>query len=77
MLYGLETMPLTKKQEAELEVAELKMLCFSLGVIRSRMRTRNIRGIAHVDSTKNKLRKTRLRWNGHILRRKNNSSEKE
>ncbi len=25
MLYGMETVPLTKKQEAELEAAELKM----------------------------------------------------
>ena len=28
MLHGLETVPLTKKQEAELAVAELKMLRF-------------------------------------------------
>ena len=32
MLYGLETVALTKRQEAEMEVAELKMLQFSLGV---------------------------------------------
>ena len=32
MLYGLETVALTKRQEAEMEVAELKMLLFSLGV---------------------------------------------
>ena len=29
MLYGLETVALTKKQEAEMEMAELKMLRFS------------------------------------------------
>ena len=34
MLYGLETVPLTKKQEAELVVAELKMLRFSLDITR-------------------------------------------
>ena len=28
MMYGLETVPLTKKQEAELAVAELNMLRF-------------------------------------------------
>ena len=33
MLYGLETVPLTKKQ-TELAVTELKMLRFSLGVMR-------------------------------------------
>ena len=34
MLYGLETVALSKRQEAELEVAEVKMLRFSLGVTR-------------------------------------------
>ena len=32
MLYRLETVALMKRQEAEMEVAELKMLRFSLGV---------------------------------------------
>ena len=32
MLYGFETVALTKRQEAEMEVAELKILRFSLGV---------------------------------------------
>ncbi|KAF7702399.1 hypothetical protein HF521_001682 [Silurus meridionalis] len=34
MLYGLETVALSKRQEVELEVAELKMLRFSLGVMK-------------------------------------------
>ena len=34
MLNGLETVALTKRQEAEMEVAALKMLRFSLGVTR-------------------------------------------
>lgn len=34
MLGGLETVPLKKRQEAELEVAEMKVLRFSLGVTR-------------------------------------------
>ena len=34
MLYGLETVALTKRQEAEMEVAELKMFIVSLGVTR-------------------------------------------
>ena len=34
MLYGLETVALTKRQEAEMEVAKLKMLRFALGVTR-------------------------------------------
>lgn len=34
MIYGLETVALTERQEVELEVAELNMLIFSVGVIR-------------------------------------------
>ena len=34
MFYGLEAVALTKKQEAELEVAEMRMLRFSVGVTR-------------------------------------------
>jgi hypothetical protein len=32
MLYGMETIPLTKSLESRLEVAEMKMLRFSQGV---------------------------------------------
>ncbi|KAK3561602.1 hypothetical protein QTP86_010677 [Hemibagrus guttatus] len=51
MLYGLETVSLRKRQESELEVAELKlrMLKVSLGVTRlDRVRNEYIRGTAHV-----------------------------
>lgn len=34
MMYGLQTVALTKREEAELEVAELVMLKFLLEVIR-------------------------------------------
>ena len=49
MLYGLETVALTKRKEAEMEVAELKMLRFSLGVTRMiKIRNEYIRGKAQV-----------------------------
>ncbi len=49
MLYGMETVPLTKKLEVELEVAELKMLRFALGVTRmDKIRNDYIRGTTHV-----------------------------
>ena len=45
MMYSLETVALTKKQEAELEVAEMRMLRFELGVTRKdRIRNKYIRG---------------------------------
>ncbi|KAK3546668.1 hypothetical protein QTP70_031404, partial [Hemibagrus guttatus] len=70
MLYGLETVSLRKRQESELEVAELKMLRFSLGVTRlDRIRNEYIRGTAHVGHLGDKVRETRLRWFGHVQRR--------
>ncbi|MCJ8736398.1 hypothetical protein PDJAM_G00257470 [Pangasius djambal] len=69
-LYGLETVALRKRQEAELEVAELKMLRFSLGVTRlDRIRNEYIRGTAHVGRLGDKVREARLRWFGHVQRR--------
>ena len=67
MLYGLETVPLTKKQEAELAVAELKMLRFSLGVTRmDKIKNDFIRGTAQVREIGDKVREARLRWCGHV-----------
>ena len=37
----------------------------------AKVRNEYITGTAHVDSMKNKVRETRLRWYGHILKRKN------
>ncbi|KAK3534858.1 hypothetical protein QTP86_028556 [Hemibagrus guttatus] len=72
MLYGLETVSLRKRQESELEVAELKMLRFSLGVTRlDRIRNEYIRGTAHVGHLGDKVREARLRWFGHVQRREN------
>ncbi|KAK3555713.1 hypothetical protein QTP86_029004, partial [Hemibagrus guttatus] len=70
MLYGLETVSLRKRQESELEVEELKMLRFSLGVTRlDRIRNEYIRGTAHVGRLGDKVREARLRWFGHVQRR--------
>ena len=62
ILYGLETVALTKRQEAEMEVAELKMLRFSLGVTRKdKIRNEYIRGTAQVRRFGEKTREARLR----------------
>ena len=67
MLYGLETVPLTKKQEAELAVAQLKMLRFSLRVTRTdKIKNEFIRGTAQVRQIGDKVREARLRWYGHV-----------
>ena len=70
MMYGLETVAVTKRHEAELEVAELKMLRFAMGVTRlDKIRNEYIRGMAHIDWFECKLRELRLRWFGHVQRR--------
>ena len=66
MLYGSK-MPvaLTKIQEAEMEVAGLKMLRFSLGVTRmDNISTECIRGTAQVGRFGEKTLEARLRWFG-------------
>ncbi|KAK3550569.1 hypothetical protein QTP70_000050 [Hemibagrus guttatus] len=69
-----ETVSLRKRQESELEVAELKMLRFALGVTRlDRIRNEYIRGTAHVGCLGDKVRETRLRWFGHVQRRESSA----
>ena len=68
MLYGLEMVALTKRQE--MEVAELKMLRFSLGVTRmDKIRNEYIRGTAQLGRFGEKTREARLRWYGHLWRK--------
>ena len=51
MLYGLETVALTKRQETELEIAEIKMLRFSLGVTTlDKIKNEFIHGLAYEGS---------------------------
>ena len=53
-----------------MEVAELKMLRFSLGVTRmDKIRNEYIRGTAQVGRFGEKTREARLRWYGHVLRK--------
>ncbi|KAK3559119.1 hypothetical protein QTP86_004099 [Hemibagrus guttatus] len=73
MLYGLETVSLRKRQDSELEVAELKMLRLSLGVTRlDRIKNEYIRETAHDGRLGDKVREARLRWFGHVQRRERN-----
>ncbi|XP_061649478.1 band 4.1-like protein 5 isoform X3 [Phyllopteryx taeniolatus] len=70
MMYGLETVALKRQQETELEVAEMKMLRFALGVTRlDQIRNELIRGTAKVGCFGDKVRERRLRMFGHVQRR--------
>ena len=70
MVYGMETVAVTKKQEKRMEVAEMKMLQFSIGKTRlDRIRNEKVRKELGVAEMRRKLREARLRWFGHVLRR--------
>ena len=67
MVYGLETVAVTKKQVEEMEVAEMKMLRFAMGVTRKdKIRNENIRSTVKVEQLGMKMREGRLRWYGHL-----------
>ena len=70
MMYELETMAVTKKQVEEMEVAEMKMLRFAMGVTRKhKIRNEYIRSIVKVERLGMKMREGRMRWYGHVMRR--------
>ena len=70
MVYGLETVAVTKKQVKEVEVAEMKMLRFAKGVTtKDKIRNKHIRSTVKVERSGMKMREGRLRWCGHVMRR--------
>ena len=70
MVYGLEAVAVTKKQVEEMEVAEMKILRFAIGVTRkNKIRSEYIRGTVKVEWLGMKMREGKLRWYGHIMRR--------
>ena len=61
---------MTKKQVEEMEVAEMKMLRFAMGVTRKdKIRNEYIRSTVKVERLRMKMREGRLRWYGHVMRR--------
>ena len=70
MMYGMEAKAVTGGQERKMEVAEMKMLRFSLGKTRlDRVRNETVRETLKVGELGGKLREARLRWYGHVHRR--------
>ena len=60
----------TKKQVVEMEVAEMKMLRFTMEVTRKdKIRNEYIRGTVKVEWLRMKMREGRLQWYGHVMRR--------
>ena len=70
ILYGMDTVAVTEKQMGKMEVAELKMVRWALGVTRKdKIRNEYVRGTAKIAKLGDKLRNARLRWYGHVKRR--------
>ena len=70
LIYGLETVSVTKKQVEETEVSKMKMLRYAMGVTRKdKIRNEYIRGTVKVEPLEMKMREDRLRWYGHVMRR--------
>ena len=70
MVYGLETVAVINKQVEEMEVAQIKMLRFGMRVTRKdKIRSEYIRGTVKVERLGMKMRKARLRWYEHVMKR--------
>ena len=70
MLYELETVAVTKQQVKEMEVAEMKMLRFAMGVTRKdKIRNEYIKSTVKIERLEMKMREGRLKWYGHVMRR--------
>ena len=62
MVYGLETVVVTKKQVEEMEVTEMKMLRFAMGITRKdKIRNEYIRSTVKVEQSGMKMKEGRLR----------------
>ena len=70
MVYGFERVAVTKRQVEEMEVAEMKIMRFAMGVTRKdKIRNEHIRSTVKVERLEMKMRDGRLRWYGHVMRR--------
>ena len=70
MVYGIETVAVTNKQVKDMEVAEMKMLRFVMGVTRKdKIRNEYIRGKVKVKRLGIKMEEGKLRWYGHVMKK--------
>ena len=70
MVYRLETVAVTKKQVKEMEVTEMKILRFAMGMMRKdKIRNEYIRSTVKIERLGIKMREGKLWWYGHVMRR--------
>ena len=76
MACGMENVSVTKRQEKKMQVAEMKMLRWSVGLtLKDRMRIEQIR--ARLAELTRIVREIRLWWLGHLVRREESYVKKE
>ena len=71
MLYRMETMAMTERQTGKMKVAELKMMRWALEVTRKDKKQICYRNVK-IAKLGDKFWNARLRWYGHVKRRKDN-----
>ena len=70
MLYAMKTVPVTSSQAKKLQVTEMKMCRWACGFTRmDHIRNDDIMDQVEVESISTRLKKSRLRWFGHVKRR--------
>ena len=70
LVYGFETVAVTKKQAEEMEVAQLKMLKFAMEeTTKDKIRNEYIRGTVKVKRLGMKMRKGWLWWYRYVMRK--------
>ncbi|XP_060810060.1 uncharacterized protein LOC132904162 [Amyelois transitella] len=70
LLYGSETWASKQTQEHKLHTTEMRMLRWAGGVtLKDKVRNEHIRGSFKVAPITEKLKESRLRWFGHVMRR--------
>ncbi|KAG7296805.1 hypothetical protein JYU34_020747 [Plutella xylostella] len=78
LMYGSECWTMKKAHEQQMHVAEMKMLRWAGGVTRlDKVRNEHIRGSFKVAPIAEKLKETRLRWFGHVMRREDDYAVKK
>ena len=72
LVYGSETWPLTKKIESKIGAAEMRVLRLIVGVTkRDKIRNTTIRTILNITNVIDDIKKSQLRWFGHLQRMEN------
>ncbi|XP_061715960.1 uncharacterized protein LOC133524124 [Cydia pomonella] len=70
MVYGAECWAIHKHHEQKLHTCEMKMLRWAAGVTRlDKVHNEHIRGSYKVAPITDKIKESRMRWYGHVMRR--------